>query len=91
MLLYTDKNISLKAERAYKVIQSYGDYGIATIDGVQTKFYFSCRNNAGNYYFEIGNKWYKMSMTEGAERGFNLYDFLFLSHSNLYTKSKMEE
>ena len=90
MTLYTDNNIPLKAIRAYNIIKN-GDYGIATIDGIQTKFYFSCRNNAGNYYFTIGDKWYKMSMTEGAECGFNLYDFLFSSYSNLYTKSKMEE
>ena len=95
MILYTDKNIPLKAVRAYNIIKNNiiknGNYGIATIDGIQTKFYFSYRSNARNCYFTIGDKWYKMLTTEGAEYGFNLYHFLFLSHSNLYTKSKTGE
>ena len=90
MTLYTDKNIPLKTVRAYNVIKN-GDYGIATIDSVQTKFYFSCRNNAGNYYFTIGDKWYKMSMAEGVEYNFDMYNFLFSSYSNLYTKPKTED
>ena len=53
--------------------------------GLSSNAYFP--KDDSNFYSKETGEIYDVNK----EYGFNLYHFLFLSHSNLYTKSKMEE